>query len=76
LRAFISGLFIVAFNAVGGTFLALISQKGPEPGVWVIAETTELPTRFARIVITDEKGQYLIPDLPNVGFNVWARSYG
>src|SRR5258706_13684695 len=50
--------------------------KGPESGVWVIAETTELPTRFARIVVTDDKGRYLIPGLPNVGYSVWVRGYG
>ena len=38
--------------------------KGPEAGVWVIAETTDLPVRFARIVVTDERGRYLNPDLP------------
>lgn len=52
------------------------SPKGPEAGVWVIAETTELPTRFARIVVTDDKGRYLIPDLPNASYTVWARGYG
>src|SRR5947207_5423038 len=50
--------------------------KGPEAGVWVIAETTELPTRFARIVVTDDKGRYLIPDLPKVSYSVWVRGYG
>src|SRR6187549_517284 len=52
------------------------SSKGPEAGVWVIAETNELPTRFARIVVTDDKGRYLIPDLPNVSYSVWVRGYG
>src|SRR5262245_15557180 len=50
--------------------------KGPEAGVWVIAETNELPTRFARIVVTDEQGRYLIPNLPNVSYSVWVRGYG
>src|SRR5574341_1687545 len=51
--------------------------KGPEAGVWVIAETTELPTKFAKIVVTDDKGRYLIPDLPpNVNYDVWVRGYG
>jgi hypothetical protein len=44
--------------------------------VWVIAETNELPTRFARIVVTDDKGRYLIPGLPNVSYSVWVRGYG
>ena len=38
--------------------------KGPEAGVWVIAKTTDLPVRFARIVVTDERGRYLIQELP------------
>src|SRR5262245_29587003 len=47
--------------------------KGPEAGVWVIAETTELPTRFAKIVVTDDRGRYLLPDLPKANYNVWVR---
>ncbi len=50
--------------------------KGPEAGVWVIAETTDLPTKFARIVVTDEQGRYLIPDLPTANYGVWVRGYG
>jgi hypothetical protein len=49
---------------------------GPEAGVWVIAETTELPTRFARIVVTDDRGRYLLPDLPAAGYSLWVRGYG
>ena len=50
---------------------------GPEAGVWVIAETTELPTKFAKIVVTDDQGRYVIPDLPpNVNYQVWVRGYG
>jgi hypothetical protein len=50
--------------------------KGPEAGVWVIAETTDLPTRFAKIVVTDEQGRYVIPDLPKTNYSVWVRGYG
>jgi hypothetical protein len=50
--------------------------KGPEAGVWVIAETTELATKFARIVVTDDKGRYVIPDLPIANYQVWVRGYG
>ena len=49
---------------------------GPEAGVWVIAETTELPTRFRRIVVTDDQGRYLVPDLPQADYSLWARGYG
>ena len=50
--------------------------NGPEAGVWVIAETFDLPTRFARIVVTDDEGRYLIPDLPAASYSVWVRGYG
>ena len=50
--------------------------NGPEAGVWVIAETTDLPTRFVRIVVTDDRGRYVVPDLPNANYNVWVRGYG
>ncbi|MGC2775824.1 MAG: carboxypeptidase regulatory-like domain-containing protein [Bradyrhizobium sp.] len=50
--------------------------NGPEAGVWVIAETTDLPTKFARIVVTDDQGRYLIPDLPKANYSVWVRGYG
>ncbi|MEY4640820.1 MAG: hypothetical protein RLZZ227_814, partial [Pseudomonadota bacterium] len=49
---------------------------GPEAGVWVIAETHDLGTRFARIVVTDDQGRYLIPDLPDATYDVWVRGYG
>src|SRR2546422_3807664 len=52
------------------------STKGPEAGVWVIAETTDLPTRFTRIVVTDDQGRYVVPDLPKANYNVWVRGYG
>jgi hypothetical protein len=50
--------------------------SGPEAGVWVIAETTELPTKFAKTVVTDDQGRYVIPDLPNANYQVWVRGYG
>jgi hypothetical protein len=49
---------------------------GPEAGVWVIAETTELPTKYAKIVVTDDQGGYVIPDLPIADYQVWVRGYG
>src|ERR1700694_3727026 len=50
--------------------------KGPEAGVWVIAETTDLPTKFAKIVVTDDKGRYVIPGLPKANYSLWVRGYG
>jgi hypothetical protein len=50
--------------------------KGPEAGVWVIAETTDLPTKFAKMVVTDDQGRYVIPDLPKAKYKVWVRGYG
>jgi hypothetical protein len=52
------------------------SAHGPEVGVWVIAETQDLPTKFSRIVVTDDLGRYLIPDLPKAHYDVWVRGYG
>jgi hypothetical protein len=53
------------------------SSKGPEAGVWVIAETNDLPTKFAKIVVTDSAGRYLLPDLPaKATYSVWVRGYG
>src|SRR2546427_4371216 len=52
------------------------SSKGPEAGVWVIAETADLPTKFAKVVVTDDLGRYLIPELPKASYNVWVRGYG
>ena len=51
-------------------------ERGAEAGVWVIAETTDLPTRFAKIVVTDDHGRFQIPDLPNANYKVWVRGYG
>jgi len=50
--------------------------SGPEAGVWVIAETSDLPTRFVKIVVTDDRGRYVLPDLPRANYNVWVRGYG
>jgi hypothetical protein len=58
---------------IGGV---VTGASGPEAGVWVIAETTDLPTKFARIVVTDDQGRYLIPDLPKANYTVWVRGYG
>src|SRR5271166_4902612 len=58
---------------IGGV---VTSRFGPEAGVWVIAETTGLGTRFAKMAVTDERGRYVIPDLPKANYRVWVRGYG
>ena len=52
------------------------SARGPEAGVWVIAETDELKTPFIKIVVTDDAGRYALPQLPTATYNVWVRGYG
>ncbi|MGH9310902.1 MAG: carboxypeptidase-like regulatory domain-containing protein, partial [Vicinamibacterales bacterium] len=60
-------------NDIGGV---VTGPKGPEAGVWVIAETTGLPTKYAKIVVTDDRGRYVLPDLPDAKYSVWVRGYG
>ena len=63
---------------IGGTDIGGVvrSSNGPEAGVWVIAETTDLATRYIKEVVTDDQGRYVIPDLPKANYSVWARGYG
>jgi hypothetical protein len=58
---------------IGGV---VTGANGPEAGVWVIAETTDLPTRYIKSVVTDDQGRYVIPDLPTANYEVWVRGYG
>src|SRR5687768_18585661 len=58
---------------IGGV---VTGPSGPEAGVWVIAETNDLPTKFVRIVVTDDRGRYLLPDLPRANYSVRVRGYG
>ena len=65
----------VAIDAddIGGV---VTSSNGPEAGVWVIAETRELPVRYIKSVVTDDRGRFVVPDLPSATYSVWARGYG
>src|ERR1700736_473578 len=65
----------VAIDAddIGGV---VTGPNGPEAGVWVIAETKDLPTRYAKMVVTDDQGRYVVPDLPKAKYSVWVRGYG
>jgi len=58
---------------IGGV---VTGASGPEAGVWVIAETNDLPTRYAKMVVTDDQGRYVLPDLPKAKYKVWVRGYG
>jgi len=66
------GIEIVA-DDIGGV---VTGANGPEAGVWVIAETAGLPTKLAKIVVTDDRGRYVIPELPKADYKVWVRGYG
>jgi hypothetical protein len=58
---------------IGGV---VMGPSGPEAGVWVIAETEDLPTKLRKIVVTDEQGRYVLPDLPAASYVLWVRGYG
>jgi hypothetical protein len=58
---------------IGGV---VTGARGPEAGVWVIAETRDLPTKMVKVVVTDDQGRYLLPDLPKANYDVWVRGYG
>jgi hypothetical protein len=67
------GSVTIDTDDIGGT---VTGAKGPEAGVWVIAETTDLQTKFRKIVVTDDAGRYLLPDLPPARYSLWVRGYG
>lgn len=58
---------------IGGV---VTGPRGPEAGVWVIAETKDTATRLIKSVVTDDQGRYLLPDLPKANYDVWVRGYG
>jgi streptogramin lyase len=64
--------------AVGAGDIAGVVRglQGPEAGVWVTAQTRDLPTKYVKIVATDDMGRYLIPDLPGATYDIWVRGYG
>src|ERR1700720_274192 len=73
LRAQQAAAVTIGQSDIGGT---VTGPNGPEAGVWVIAETTDLPTKFAKLVVTDDQGRYVIPELPKANYSVWVRGYG
>src|SRR3954466_2434758 len=71
--AFVPAAVPIDVDDIGGV---VTGASGPEAGVWVIAETHDLPVRYIKIVATDDQGRYVIPDLPRARYSVWARGYG
>jgi hypothetical protein len=68
-----AGKLTIGSDDIGGV---VTSRFGPEVGVWVIAETKDLGTRFAKVVVTDDHGRFVVPDLPKARYEVWVRGYG
>ena len=52
---------------IGGV---VTSAEGPEAGVWVVAETDDTPTHFVKIVVTDDDGRFVLPELPEAIFQL------
>ena len=63
----------ISAHDIGGQ---VSSAAGPEAGVWVIAQTSDLPTKYAKVVVTDAEGRFVIPELPSANYKVWVRGYG
>ena len=74
LRAAVPGVKVDS-RSIGGVVLNANGNK-PEAGVWVIAETKSLPAPFRKIVVTDDQGRFLVPDLPAGDYELWVRGYG
>src|SRR5216683_4314865 len=68
-----TGAVSIDNDDIGGV---VTGPRGPEAGVWVIAETRDLPTRMVKIVVTDDQGRFVVPDLPKANYTVWVRGYG
>src|SRR4051812_49322543 len=64
---------VIDNDDIGGV---VTGPSGPEAGVGVVAETTDLPTKYAKIVVTVDRGRYVIPDLPTANYQVWVRGFG
>ena len=82
---FLAGTLVIRGAAGGAQAIAIDNDdiggvvtgaSGPEAGVWVIAETRDLPTRLIKSVVTDDQGRYVLPDLPKATYDVWVRGYG
>jgi hypothetical protein len=68
------GLAYAAPDFLAGEVHSAAGQA--EAGVWVIAETDALPTPYRKIVVTDDAGRFVLPQLPAAAYRVWVRGYG
>src|ERR1044071_5402893 len=55
---------------IGGV---VTSANGPEAGGRGSAGTRALPVRYIKAVVTDDRGRFVVPDLPKANYAVWAR---
>ena len=56
--------------------VSLPAKTAPRPASGSSPKPTTSQTRFARIVVTDDGGRYVVPDLPDADYQVWVRGYG
>ena len=67
-------------RAVEGAITGVVDgPNGAEAGVWVIAETDDLETGLIKIVVTDDDGRFLLPELPHRTLSclgAWLRAQG
>ena len=81
LKLLLSALLIVlippAFAATDFISGKVLNVEGnPEAGVWVIAETDDLPTEYRKLVVTDDVGRFVLPEMPSAEYKLWVRGYG
>ena len=57
---------------IGGV---VMGPKGPA-AVSRSCQTRDLPVRYIKSVVTDDRGRFVVPDLPSATYQVWARGYG
>jgi hypothetical protein len=57
---------------IGGT---VTSRFGPE-GSGSLQRRRISEPEFAKMVVTDDLGRFVMPDLPKANYQVWVRGYG
>jgi len=73
-----ASLVSVAASAASPDYIqgVVTSSRGPEAGVWVIAQASDLSTKYTKIVVTDDRGRYVLPQLLQANYQIWVRGYG